>query len=55
MLLPRQSVPADIAGPVLFLASDAASFVTGQVFSADGGIVHHMPFYADVMAQMGGN
>lgn len=55
VLLPRQSVPADIAGPVLFLASDAASFVTGQVFSADGGIVHHMPFYADVMAQMGGN
>ncbi len=55
VLLPRQSVPGDIAGPVLFLASDAASFVTGQVFSADGGIVHHVPFYADVMAQMSAN
>lgn len=52
VLLPRQSEPEDIAGPVLFLASDAASFVTAQVFSADGGIVHHIPFYADMMAQM---
>ncbi|MDP3552199.1 MAG: SDR family oxidoreductase [Novosphingobium sp.] len=50
VLLPRQSTPEDIAGPVLFLASDAGSFVTAQVFSADGGIVHHSPYYADVMA-----
>jgi NAD(P)-dependent dehydrogenase (short-subunit alcohol dehydrogenase family) len=55
VLLPRESKPEDIAGPVLFLASDAGSFVTGQVFSADGGIVHHAPYYADVMAQMGSN
>jgi NAD(P)-dependent dehydrogenase (short-subunit alcohol dehydrogenase family) len=54
VLLPRESKPEDIAGPVLFLASDAGSFVTGQVFSADGGIVHHAPYYADVMAQMSG-
>lgn len=55
VLLPRQSEPADVAGPVLFLASDAGSFVTGQVFSADGGIVHHAPYFADAMASMPSN
>ncbi|MGW5653689.1 hypothetical protein [Streptomyces humi] len=28
--------PADLTGPVLFLASDAAAFVTGQLY-VDGG------------------
>lgn len=28
---------------------------TGQVFSADGGIVRHLPFYANAMAQMSGS
>ncbi|MDE2563171.1 MAG: SDR family oxidoreductase [Sphingomonadales bacterium] len=50
VLLPRQSKPEDIAWPLLFLASDAGGFVTSQVFSADGGIVHHAPYFADVMA-----
>jgi NAD(P)-dependent dehydrogenase (short-subunit alcohol dehydrogenase family) len=34
----RQGVPAELKGLVLYLASDASSFVTGQVFSSDGGI-----------------
>jgi NAD(P)-dependent dehydrogenase (short-subunit alcohol dehydrogenase family) len=35
----RLAHPDEIAGPALFLASDAASFVTGQVLIADGGLV----------------
>lgn len=49
VLLPRASKPEDIAGAVLFLASDAGSFVTGQIIGVDGGIVHHTPYFADVM------
>ncbi|MEU0840612.1 SDR family oxidoreductase [Streptomyces sp. NPDC005962] len=33
----RLGRPADLTGPVLFLASDEAAFVTGQVLYADGG------------------
>lgn len=35
--LARFADPAEIAGPAVFLASDAASFVTGTVLSVDGG------------------
>ena len=33
----RFADPEEIAGPAVFLASDAASFVTGTVLTADGG------------------
>lgn len=49
VLLPRESVADDIAGVVLWLASDLSGFVTGQIISADGGICHHQPHYADMM------
>jgi NAD(P)-dependent dehydrogenase (short-subunit alcohol dehydrogenase family) len=39
----RIGEPADIARVVAFLASDAASFVTGQVICADGGMFSHVP------------
>src|SRR5262245_17800505 len=35
----RAASPDEMVGPALFLASDAASFVTGQVVIADGGLV----------------
>jgi len=35
--LDRFADPMEVAGPVVFLASDAASFVTGETLAADGG------------------
>jgi 2-deoxy-D-gluconate 3-dehydrogenase len=35
--LGRWGLPSDLAGPVVFLASDAASYVTGHVLAVDGG------------------
>ena len=35
--LGRWGTPADLVGPTLFLASDAARFITGAVLAVDGG------------------
>ncbi len=35
--LQRLEVPRDCAGPAIFLASEASSFVTGQILYVDGG------------------
>ncbi len=33
----RLGTPADVAGPVVFLAGDAAAMITGQIIAVDGG------------------
>lgn len=37
----RLSVPDDLTGTAVFLASDDASFMTGQTLAVDGGMVRH--------------
>ena len=37
----RTQVPDDLAGTLLFLASDDAAFITGQTIVVDGGLVRH--------------
>lgn len=39
--LPRDGWPVDIVGAVAFLASDDASFISGQILAVDGGSVYH--------------
>ena len=36
--LGRIGEPDDLVGPAIFLCSDAAAFVTGQVLGIDGGL-----------------
>jgi NAD(P)-dependent dehydrogenase (short-subunit alcohol dehydrogenase family) len=36
-MLPRMGTPAEVAAAVLFLSSDAASFITGGTLAVDGG------------------
>jgi len=46
-LLPRVGSPEDVAALVAFLLSDDAAFITGQVVCIDGGMLAHVPTYAD--------
>jgi NAD(P)-dependent dehydrogenase (short-subunit alcohol dehydrogenase family) len=48
-LTPRLGKPEDIASMVAFLASDESEFITGQVFSVDGGMRAHAAYHADMV------
>ncbi|MGP3951422.1 SDR family NAD(P)-dependent oxidoreductase [Streptomyces sp. 7N604] len=47
-LTPRLGTPEDIAAAVVFLASDEAANITGQVLGIDGGLLAHQPYVADL-------
>jgi NAD(P)-dependent dehydrogenase (short-subunit alcohol dehydrogenase family) len=51
-LTPRVGRSEDIAEAVLFLVSDAAEFITGQILNVDGGITSHAPPVADIRRMM---
>jgi 3-oxoacyl-[acyl-carrier protein] reductase len=38
--IPRPEAPQDLVGTMLFLASDASAFLTGQAITVDGGATH---------------
>ncbi len=42
--LRRIGTPQDLVGPLLFLISDAAAFVTGQTLYVDGGVFSQAPW-----------
>jgi len=47
-LTPRLGRPEDIAALVVFLATDEAAFITGQVLCVDGGLLAHHPAVAEL-------
>src|SRR3954468_13284887 len=52
-LTPRLGEAEDIAAAVAYLASDEAAFVTGAILDVDGGMLCHMPYMSDVVAEYG--
>jgi NAD(P)-dependent dehydrogenase (short-subunit alcohol dehydrogenase family) len=51
---PRLGMPEDVASLVCYLASDASSFVTGQIMTLDGGLTCHLPTYAEAVKRRQG-
>lgn len=51
--LDRPGHPRDLAEVILFLASDASRYVTGENIVVDGGLTAHLPFFADMRELLG--
>ena len=49
-LTPHIAEPDDIAAAVVFLMSDEARFITGQVLNVDGGMLAHTPLFQQMRA-----
>lgn len=51
-LTPYIADPTDIAAVVVFLMSNEARFITGQVVNVDGGMLAHTPLFQQMRAAM---
>jgi 3-oxoacyl-[acyl-carrier protein] reductase len=40
-IIKRSEEPRDLVGTIVFLASDASDFISGQTINCDGGASHH--------------
>lgn len=48
VLTGRLGTPEDVAAAVAYLSSSDAGYLTGQVIAVDGGLLSHVPYYADL-------
>ena len=48
VLTPHLGTPEEVAAAIVFLASDASSYINGQLLPVDGGLLSHVPHYAQV-------
>lgn len=48
VLTPHLGTPEEVAAVIVFLASDAASYINGQLIQVDGGLLSHVPHLAQV-------